>query len=118
MKKIISLIIGNLFFLHFAFSQNIQPPMFKIIEGKYYVESYGKDFLVNTSVVTVKLKDGVQQSSIPLNIIRTNKLGYMDIAVPDSMNLIEYLKKQAHRQRFCLFLHHIHIDRIFLNFKN
>ena len=116
MKKVSLLIIGNLFFLYFAFSQNIQPSMFKTIEGKYYVESYGKDFLVNTSVVTVKLKDGVQQSSIPLNIIRTNKLGYIHIAVPNSMNLIEYLKKQVHRQRFCLFLHHIHIDRIFFKF--
>jgi hypothetical protein len=64
MKKVSLYIIGYLLLAHFAFPQNNQTGILKKIEGTYYFESYGKDYPVNPSVVTVKLKNGLEQSKI------------------------------------------------------
>ena len=75
----------------FVFSQNRQAEPLKKIDGRYYVEFRGEDYQVNPSVVTVKFKSGVSQSKINLDTIRTNWLGYIHVAVPDSVDLVEFL---------------------------
>jgi hypothetical protein len=91
MRKTSLFIIGYLLFVYFALAQSMQTETLKKIEGTYYVEANGKDYLVNPSVVTVKFKNGLVQSAIALDTIRANKLGYIDIAVPDGVDLIEFL---------------------------
>jgi len=91
MKKQIFSLVGCLLLAQFSFAQIINKGTLKKVEGVYYVESYGKDYRVNSEVVTVKFKSGISQSSIPLNIIRTNRLGYIFVAVPNTMDLVEFL---------------------------
>jgi len=86
----------------FAFSQSNWSSAFKKFEGEYYVESNGEEYRVNSEVVTVKFKSGVTQSKMALDIIRTNRLGYIDVAVPKGVDLVEYLDSLSNSNDFGL----------------
>jgi subtilisin family serine protease len=91
MKKIILFIIC-LVLLHLASAQEtLTYGKLRKIDGVYYIESKGVHYLVDTSVVTVKLRDGIEKSCIALNIIRTNKLGFIHVAVPHNTDLEEFV---------------------------
>lgn len=58
--------------------------------GKYYLIENGQKCPVNDKVITVKLKEGksdIDKGIIPL---RRNKLGYIDVVVPDSVPLEDF----------------------------
>lgn len=58
--------------------------------GMYYLIEDGRKCPVNDKVITVKLKEGkidVDKGIIPL---RRNKLGYIDVVVPDSVPLEDF----------------------------
>jgi hypothetical protein len=63
MKKVNLFIIGYLLLMHFVLAQNMPIEALTKIEETYYVEANGQRYFVNSSVVTVKLKSGVEQSN-------------------------------------------------------
>ncbi|MCL2289296.1 MAG: S8 family serine peptidase, partial [Bacteroidetes bacterium] len=87
-RKKILLFIACFLLAHLTSAQGSQ--LIKV-DGVYYVESNGVPYLADTSVVTVKLRDGLEKSGIALNIIRTRKLGFIDVAVPTNTNLEEFV---------------------------
>ena len=92
MKKIILFFTGCLMLLHFALAQDTRTyGILSNIDGMYYVETNGRTYLAETSVVTVKFKNGITKSHIRLDSIRANKLGFIDIAVPHDTNLEEFV---------------------------
>ena len=80
----------------------------KNIEGSYYIEAGEKDILVNSSIVTVKFKNGVEQSKIPLDTLRANKLGFVDVVVPAGSNLVEFLDSLQNSSDFELVTFNIY----------
>ena len=58
---------------------------------EYYVEYLGELFLIDPSIVNVKLKDGLEKSAMKLEIVETSTFGFMDIAVPKNVNFEEYV---------------------------
>lgn len=97
MKRTSLLIAGCLLLAYCALAQNKQienvkqVENLKKVEGKYYIEDNGKDYLVNPTVVTVKFKNGLKRSSIQLDTIHADRLGYIDIAVPKNVDLKDFL---------------------------
>ena len=59
-------------------------------DGKYYLVENGWESLVNDKVITVKFKEGKQYAEKDIVTINKNKLGYIDIKVPDSVSLEDY----------------------------
>jgi hypothetical protein len=95
MKKIILFFTVCLLLLHFISAQDTRTyGILRKIDGVYYVESKGVHYLVDTAMVTVKLRDGLERSSIALNIIRTSKLGFIYVAVPHDTNKVRKFKKK------------------------
>ena len=90
MRKV-SLVVVFVLLAHCVSSQTRPWHALKKVEGSYYAEFNGDEFHVNPSVVTVKFKNGITQSTIPLDIIRTNRLGFIDITVPQNTDLVEFL---------------------------
>lgn len=57
-----------------------------------YLRDNGHDFRVDTRTVTVKLKEGETLDTNNLTVQRQNKLGYIDITVPDGMDVEKFAK--------------------------
>lgn len=91
MKHIIFLII-----VFFLFGGNLKAQSLRQIDslytenGKYYLLEDGRKNLVNSKVITLKIKKGKENAKKELNVLRENKLGYLDILVPDSITLEDY----------------------------
>ena len=92
MKKIGLFSIFYLLILHLVIAQEKQTygTLLKI-DGQYYVETNGISYLADTSVVTVKYKSDFLQSSLILDTIRSNKLGFIDVIVPAGINLADFV---------------------------
>ena len=61
--------------------------------GKLFI-SYDKGkrrAIVNERVVTVKLKDGMVLDN-SLKILRSNRLGYIDLSVPEGVDVTEFVE--------------------------
>lgn len=58
-----------------------------------YLRDNGHDFRVDTRTVTVKLKEGETLNKNNLTIQRQNKLGYIDITVPEGMDVEKFAKE-------------------------
>jgi subtilisin family serine protease len=90
MKKIILLIMVCLPLWAIAQETQTYGTLLKK-DGLYYVETDGIAYLADTSVVTVKFKNGVKQTTMAIDTIRANKLGFIDIAVPISISLEDFV---------------------------
>ena len=91
MKQTILLLFALAFSISSSFAQSLRQANSLLKEnGKYYLLENGRKNPVNEKVITVKIKDGKADVKKGLNIIRDNKLGYLDILVPDSIPLEEY----------------------------
>ena len=87
-------IVVSLFVATFFLSVNAQTEK-KVLsrEGDKLYISYdeGKSrSLVNENIVTVKLKSN-KTTNRDFNILRSNRLGYMDLSVPEGVDVIEYV---------------------------
>jgi len=56
-------------------------------DNKYYLIENGMKHPVNEKIVTVKFKKGKENLAKGMQSLRMNKLGYMDVKVPDSVSL-------------------------------
>jgi len=78
---------------------NIEGNTYYKNEGYWYLENAnGHDFLVNDKVISIKFRneinmdDGLksmESQGVFLKEIRRNRLGYIDLEVPSSINLID-----------------------------
>lgn len=64
-------------------------------DGKCYLVENGRMSLVNDKVVTVKLKVGKDIDRTKLVPLRENKLGYVDLEVPDGVSVEVYARELA-----------------------
>jgi hypothetical protein len=61
-----------------------------MIKGEYKIKYNNEYFDIDTTVVTIKAKnDKIENENY--TIIRSNKLGYFDIQVPENVSVIEYI---------------------------
>ena len=58
--------------------------------GKYYLIENGRKCPVNDKVITVKLKEGIIDVDKGIVPLQRNKLGYIDVVVPDSVPLEDF----------------------------
>ena len=59
-------------------------------DGKYYLMENGQKCLVNDKVITVKIKEGIEDTVTGVIPLRKSKLGYIDVKVPDSVSLEDF----------------------------
>jgi serine protease len=71
-------------------------------DNKWFVEAQGKRYELNPRVVTVKFKRRVEAAAQrdlfaeeKLSPLRSNRLGYIDLEVPEGANVLEYVKRLA-----------------------
>jgi subtilisin family serine protease len=62
-----------------------------ILDGKYTVTYHGLYFDVDTTIITVKVKD-LKEISKEYKIQRKNKLGFVDLQKPSNISIEEYVK--------------------------
>lgn len=58
-------------------------------DGKYKIEYKEREFDANENILTIKPKD---QTYLPKNLesVRKNKLGFIDVRIPNNKNIEEY----------------------------
>ena len=61
------------------------------IEGVLYLIENDERFKVDTEVITVRLKSSEKELGPDIKVIRSNRLGFIDIQVPDSVDVEEYV---------------------------
>lgn len=96
MRRILSYILC--FLLPFAVSsaQDLRnkPRPQKNDKGLLFINESGAQYKVLHDVITVKLKDSSKRSAIAgLKIVDMNSLGYMDLEVPEGVNIIELVER-------------------------
>ena len=93
MKKIILILLSLLIITIKGFSQQAESEV-KLTKknGKYKIEYNGKEFDANENILTVK-PIGSSYTKNNLNIIRKNKLGFIDVKVPKNKNIEEFAKE-------------------------
>lgn len=84
-------------FLLLSVEQNVVSQEIKTekIEGKRYILHDGSKSEVDESVITVKLKDNgnLEKLNKEYSVLRSNKLGYIDLLVPKGIDVEEYFTK-------------------------
>ena len=65
-----------------------------------YLRENGMDYKVDTKTITVKLRDGEILDEKNLFIERQNKLGYIDIIVPEGKDVEGYAKELDESGKF------------------
>ena len=84
-------------FLAFIFSGSAQDIQMKkeleTINDTLYVLENGAKYRVDKSQVVVKLKDSIKNLPQNIKLLRTHRLGYIDIEVPKDNNVIDYVEK-------------------------
>jgi thermitase len=65
-----------------------------------FIEETGNRYAIDPDVITVKLKPGVDKIGEDLKEIRSNKLGYIDISVPEDIDVEKYVSMLKERGEF------------------
>ena len=93
MKKIITLVITAIIAL--TCQAQLKNQMEKMVKQNdtLYIRENGHDYKVDTQTITVKLKEGKSLDTKGCSVIRENKLGYIDITVPEGKQVEEYAKE-------------------------
>lgn len=93
MKKCIFLLFAIL--LPLSGNAQLKKQIKKIVkEGNtLYLRENGHNFKLDTKTITVKPKSNTQWDAKGGRIVRENKLGFIDIAVPDGEDVTEYAMK-------------------------
>ena len=91
MKKIILLFVFTLFALNGVAQIHKVSQNFEKVEGRLKVKYFDKYFDIDTTIITVKIKD-VNKISKDYKIIRNNKLGFADLLLPNNKPIEELLK--------------------------
>lgn len=65
-----------------------------------FVVENGKYYIVNKNVVTVKLKSGIDGFEKAAQKIRSNRLGYIDLVVPEGIDLEKYVSVLEYTGKF------------------
>lgn len=89
-KKILCLFCALIAFINLNAGSLLQDNSLFKEDGKYYLIENGRRCPVNDNVITVKLKNGQGDVDKGIVILRKNKLGYIDVAVPDSVTLEDF----------------------------
>jgi len=58
-------------------------------KGAYFLVENGKRYPVDKNVITVKLKPG-EEIGKEIEVIRSNSLGFIDIQVPEGIDVVDY----------------------------
>lgn len=93
MKRTITFAIMALIALTSQAQLKVQRKNLIQIKNKLYLRENGFDFEVDTTTITVKLKEGKTLNSKGEAVIRENKLGYIDVTVPEGRKVEEYAKE-------------------------
>ena len=78
-----------------SFTQKIER-----IEDTLYLINNEERFKVDTETVTVKLKSTEMELGTDYKIIRSNRLGYIDIKVPEGIDVERYVYKLKQTEKF------------------
>ena len=91
-KKFVYLVIFALCLCQFAMAQliNRNDRLVRINDSIFIVEN-GKRYLADRNVVTVKLKPEVSRIRKDLKELRSNRLGYIDLSVPEGVDIEDYV---------------------------
>ena len=91
MKKIVCLVILTLCLCQFGLAQpRIQDVQLERVKDTIFVVKNGKRYVANKDVVTVKLRSGVNKMRDDFKASRFNRLGYVDLSVPEGVDIEDY----------------------------
>jgi hypothetical protein len=91
-RKILALLLV-MFAPLICYSQTrIQSRDVKRISGKAYLLSKGNQYEIREGVVLAKLKEGKKQVKDNIIVLKTHSFGMIEIAVPDSVAVEDYVK--------------------------
>lgn len=93
MKKIITLVIATIFAM--ACQAQLKEQNQKLVRQNdtLYIRENGSNYKVDTQTITVKLKEDKTLDMKGGSEIRRNKLGFIDIAVPEGKRVEEFAKE-------------------------
>ena len=69
----------------------------KLIDGKRYIVEPADSYALIEDILLVKLNQNVEQIPEKMNIVNSNKLGFLYVSVPEGIDIEEYadiLKKR------------------------
>ena len=72
----------------------------KRIGNSLYLIDNGERFKVDPKTVTVKLKSSEKELGTDFQIIRSNRLWYIDIRVPDGIDVEKYVNNLKRTNKF------------------
>jgi len=64
---------------------------FERVNDSIFIIGSGKRYVADPNVITVKLMSGVSIGELNLNVISSNRLGYMNISVPHGIDIEDYV---------------------------
>lgn len=73
--------------------------LYREIDGQYYLMDSERKVSVNNKVLTVRLKKGKKSANLH-SLLRKNKLGYIDIKVPDGISVDDYATELSNSGEF------------------
>ena len=73
-------------------TRSIEKSMQRINDSLFIIEN-GERYVVEPSIITVKFKSGIKKATYELNEIRSNRLGYIDVKVPEGVDVEDYVAK-------------------------
>lgn len=91
MKKIVYFIFYIFCFCQLGLAQKNSFGRLERVSDSIFIAENGRRYIVDRSVITVKLNPGVNEIGKELKILRSNRLGYIDLSVPEGVDIENYV---------------------------
>ena len=92
MKRYVSLLIFILCLCQLGLTQQLnRNGRLERVKDSIFIVENGRRYTANLKVVTVKLKPGVDKIRKDMKELRSNRLGFIDLSVPEGVDIEEYV---------------------------
>ena len=101
LKKLVSLVIISICLCQTALTQ--EKSRFGQLEktgDSVFIAESGKRYTLDSNTITVKLKAGVDKIEKDVKILRSNRLGYTDISVPEGVDVVNFVAMLEKTDKF------------------
>jgi subtilisin family serine protease len=91
MKRVVFIVIALCVHLLCLAQSKERIGTLKRINDSIFIQIGQKSYKANPKVITVKLKSGIDKNKLTISKVRSNKLGYIDILLPDDVDMENYV---------------------------
>ena len=91
MKKYVFFVIFIFCLCQSIWSQQRGFERLERVKDSIFIVENGQRYVANKNVVTVKLKSGVNEIRKDVRKLRSNRLGFIDLSVPEGVDIEDYV---------------------------